>query len=67
MKNNPDIKKVARQHAEMAEFFSGGLTVKNLTAEHAENAEKNTEITSAASAISAVKKPPRITRNNQRT
>ena len=28
MKSNPDIKKVARQHAEMAEFFSGGLTVK---------------------------------------
>ena len=28
MKNNPDIKKVVRQHAEMAEFFSGGLTVK---------------------------------------
>jgi len=28
MKSNPDIKKVVRQHAEMAEFFSGGLTVK---------------------------------------
>jgi DNA polymerase len=28
MKSNPDIKKVIRQHAEMAEFFSGGLTVK---------------------------------------
>jgi uracil-DNA glycosylase len=28
MKNNPDIKKAVRQHAEMAEFFSGGLTVK---------------------------------------
>jgi DNA polymerase len=29
MKSNPDIKKIVRQHAEMAEFFSGGLTVKN--------------------------------------
>jgi DNA polymerase len=29
MKSNPDIKKVVRQHAEMAEFFSGGLTVRN--------------------------------------
>ncbi len=28
MKSNPDIKKVVRQHAEMSEFFSGGLTVK---------------------------------------
>jgi DNA polymerase len=28
MNSNPDIKKVIRQHAEMAEFFSGGLTVK---------------------------------------
>jgi uracil-DNA glycosylase len=28
MKSNPDIKKAVRQHAEMAEFFSGGLTVK---------------------------------------
>jgi DNA polymerase len=31
MKSNPDIKKVVRQHAEMAEFFSGGLTVKTRT------------------------------------
>ncbi len=31
MKSNPDIKKVVRQHAEMAEFFSGGLTVKTKT------------------------------------
>jgi uracil-DNA glycosylase len=29
MKNNPDINKVVRQHTEMAEFFSGGLTVKS--------------------------------------
>ena len=68
MKSNPDIKKAVRQHAEMAEFFSGGLTVKKLTAE---NAEKNSEITSANpppsevspsadSAVSAVKiaRPP---------
>jgi len=32
MSSNPDIKKAVRQHAEMAEFFSGGLTVKKLTA-----------------------------------
>ena len=37
MKSNPDIKKVARQHAEMAEFFSGGLTVKKTTAEKTES------------------------------
>jgi uracil-DNA glycosylase family 4 len=57
MKSNPDIKKVVQQHAEMAEFFSGGLTVKTLTAEHA---EKNSEIISANSAVSAVKiaRPP---------
>ena len=68
MKSNPDIKKVVRQHAEMAEFFSGGLTVKKLTAEHpstssgqvAENAEEEIKLNSADSAISAVKKtrPP---------
>jgi DNA polymerase len=58
MKGNPDIKKVVRQHAEMAEFFSGGLTVKKLTAEHpstssgqaAENAEKEIKLNSAPSA-----------------
>ncbi|MFH1369733.1 MAG: uracil-DNA glycosylase [Planctomycetota bacterium] len=32
MQNNPDISKAIRQHAEMAEFFSGGLTVKTNTA-----------------------------------
>ena len=54
MKSNPDIKKVVRQHAEMAEFFSGGLTVKKLTAEHA---EKNLEITSAVSAAKKTRPP----------
>jgi DNA polymerase len=60
MKSNPDIKKVIRQHAEMAEFFSGGLTVKKLTAEHAENAEEEIKLNSANSAVSAVKitRPP---------
>jgi len=28
MNSNPDINKVVRQHAEMADFFSGGLTIK---------------------------------------
>jgi len=56
MKNNPDIKKVVRQHAEMAEFFSGGLTVKSLTTEHAETAEKNHKINSANSSVSGVKR-----------
>jgi uracil-DNA glycosylase family 4 len=57
MTNQPDTNKIIRQHAEVAEFFSGGLTVKNLTAEHAETAEKNeTKITSANSAASTVKK-----------
>jgi uracil-DNA glycosylase len=37
MKSNPDIKKVVRQHAEMAEFFSGGLTIKKTTAEKTES------------------------------
>ena len=62
MKSNTDIKKVVRQHAEMAEFFSGGLTVKKTTAEHT---KKNLEITSAPEgqtegAASAVKiaRPP---------
>ncbi|MGD0341368.1 MAG: uracil-DNA glycosylase, partial [Bacteroidales bacterium] len=66
MNSNPDIKKVIRQHAEMAEFFSGGLTVKTLTAEHpstssgqvAENAEKEIQLNSANSAVSAVKSTP---------
>ncbi len=31
MQNHPDINKVVRQHAEMAEFFSGGLTPKTNT------------------------------------
>ena len=65
MKSNPDIKKVVRQHAEMAEFFSGGLTIKTFTAENAETAETRSEatsplrkeikISSANSAASAVK------------
>jgi len=42
MESKPDISKVVRQHIEMAEFFSGGLTVKTLTAEHAETAVKTT-------------------------
>jgi DNA polymerase len=58
MNSNPDIKKVIRQHIEMAEFFSGGLTVKTLTAEHAENAEKEIKLNSANSAVSAVKSAP---------
>jgi DNA polymerase len=40
MTNQTDINKVVRQHAEMAEFFSGGLTVKKFTAESAETAEE---------------------------
>jgi len=57
MKSNPDIKKVIRQHVEMAEFFSGGLTVKKLTAEREEHAEKNPEITSAVSAVKIARPP----------
>jgi DNA polymerase len=64
MKSNPDIKKVVRQHAEMAESFSGGLTVKKLTAvsdtPDGENAEEEIKLNSANSAVSAVKivRPP---------
>jgi len=42
MKSNPDLKKIIRQHAEMEEFFSGGLAIKNLTAERAEKKLKIT-------------------------
>ena len=65
MKSNPDIKKVVRQHAEMAEFFSGGLTVKKLTAENAEKEIKLNSVDSPAcpelvEGVSAVKiaRPP---------
>jgi uracil-DNA glycosylase family 4 len=51
MTNQQDTNKIIRQHAEMAEFFSGGLTVKNPTAEHAETTEGKKTKT-----ISAVKK-----------
>jgi DNA polymerase len=69
MKSNPDINKIIRQHAEMAEFFSGGLTIKTFTAEHAETAEQNVarasspcrhgqdgRATPVSSAVSAVKR-----------
>ncbi|MGA2171746.1 MAG: uracil-DNA glycosylase [Sedimentisphaerales bacterium] len=56
MQSDPNINKVVRQHAEMAEFFSGGLTVKSCTAENAETAEKKqTKTISANSAVSAVR------------
>ncbi|MGD1043559.1 MAG: uracil-DNA glycosylase [Sedimentisphaerales bacterium] len=60
MKSNPDIKKAVRQHAEMAEFFSGGLTVKKLTAENAEKEIKLTSVNPPLGEVSAVKiaRPP---------
>ena len=60
MTEQTDTNRVVRQHIEMAEFFSGGLTVKKLTAEHApclriaeagENAEKKIELNPAVSAV----------------
>ena len=53
MKSNPDIKKAVRQHAEMAEFFSGGLTVKktSLVARDSSLDKSESQVTSHESRV----------------
>jgi uracil-DNA glycosylase family 4 len=54
MKGNPDINKVVHQHAEMAEFFSGGLTVKTETSPVARDSSLERNETRATSNESRV-------------
>jgi uracil-DNA glycosylase len=58
MKSNPDIKKVVRQHAEMAEFFSGGLTVKKTSLVACDSSLDKSESRVTSHESQEVKKPP---------
>ncbi|MBN2018606.1 MAG: uracil-DNA glycosylase [Sedimentisphaerales bacterium] len=56
MEHQTDINKAVRQHAEMAEYFSGGITVKKFTAEHAETTTKEIKLNPVNSEVSALRK-----------